>query len=151
VAPNHSVALFSSASKTTDFPGWLSRIIDLPVTANDGLSHYICRPCNRKFVAAESFRSSAKRSYERKGFHVSVSVSLQSSPKVPPVATSRKRVKDTSGIDASPHTSRARPLAKRSTTGVPGRRLAFPAQENCKINRLLLFILWKIFNLGLYI
>ena len=132
---------------TTDSPGRLSRIIDLPVTADDGLSQHICRPCNRKFIAAESFRSSAKTSYERKGFHVSVLGSPQSSPKVPSVASicTRKRTKDTSGIGASPYTSKARPLAKRSTTGVPGRRLAFPAKENCKINKLSLLMLWKIF------
>ena len=84
------------------------------------------------FIAAESFRSTARISYEGKGFRP---LSLHSSPKPPPVVTTRKRTKGTSGIDASPHTSQARPLAKRFTTGVHGKRLAFPAQGNCKLNR----------------
>ena len=56
-------------------------------------------------------------------------LSLYSSPKPPLVETTRKRTKDTSGIDAS-HTSQARPLAKRFTIRVQVKRLSFPAYEN---------------------
>ena len=41
----------------------LSIIIDVPVSQNDGLSQHICRPCNRKFLAAESLTVLAKDSY----------------------------------------------------------------------------------------
>ena len=41
----HSVAIFSS------FPNRISSIIDLPVVAGVGISQYICRPCNKKFLA----------------------------------------------------------------------------------------------------
>ena len=136
VNAKHSVALFSSDSS---FPNQLSSIIDLPVVASDGLSHYICRPCNRKFLAAECFRSTAKTSYEKEGFQVPGLVSPQNSPKRP-LDASRKRTKDTGGIDTSPCTSQCRPLAKRSTTGVPGKRLAFPPRENCETAKQVIFL-----------
>ena len=120
--PSTQLLFFSIDSVRAGTPGRPSSIVDLPVTADDGLSQYICRPCNRKFTAAESFRSTARMSYERKGFE---KLSVHSSPKPPLVETTRKRTKDTNGIDASPHTSLARPLAKRFTTGVHGRDLLF--------------------------
>ncbi len=50
-----------------------------------------------------------------------------------PMAAGRKRTKDTSGVEASPHTVHARPLAKRLTVGAPGRRLAFPTREKRRL------------------
>eukprot|EP00731_Ephydatia_muelleri_P014114 Em0007g1424a len=42
----------------------------------------------------------------------------------------RKRTKDTSGPEASPHTSQCRPVAKRLTPERPGRRLTYPDCHN---------------------
>ena len=44
----------------------------------------------------------------------------------------RKRTKDTSGPEASPHTSQRRPVAKQLTAERPGRRLTYPDCHNCK-------------------
>ena len=38
----------------------------VPITLDDGLSHHICRLCNRKFLSAESFIVLAKASYEKR-------------------------------------------------------------------------------------
>ena len=43
----------------------LSRVINSPVVAISGHSEYICRPCNRKFLAAEAFIVLAKSSNEK--------------------------------------------------------------------------------------
>ena len=128
VLPKLSIALFTKDGLDRDLPGRISRVVDLPVSREDDLSPYLCRPCMRKFQAAETFRSMAKSSYEKQGYD-----------KPPPplhspvVRGSRKRMKDTSGFEASPHTAQARPLHKRSTLAVSGRRLAFPPHENSKI------------------
>ena len=97
------------------------------------VSKYICRPCNRKFLAAESLRVLAKASYDKcravQARPPSVHVGSPKSSKVAP----RKRSKDTSGIGVSPHTHRARPPAKRQTGGTSGqRRRSFPVQGESK-------------------
>ena len=109
-------------------PGRISRVVDLPVSKEDGLSPHLCRPCMRKFQTAETLRSMAKSSYEKQGYN-KVASPLCSVV----VHGSRKRMKDTSGFEASPHTAQARPQAKRCTLSVGGRRLAFPSRENSKI------------------
>ena len=86
VAPRHSVALFSIDSVRAGTQGWLSSILDLSVNNDDSLSQRICRPCYRKFIAAESFRSTARISYKRKYFG---KLFLHSSPKPPPVETKK--------------------------------------------------------------
>ena len=100
---------------------------------NDGFSKFICRPCNRKFLSAESFRALAKASYDKSR----VSLSSSSSPKSSQVQVTRKRPKDTSGVGASPHTNQSRPVAKCQTVGVPGRRLNFSVRDKCKIKKLI--------------
>ena len=105
-----------------------SVVIDLPVSSEDGLSPHLCRPCMRKFQSAETFRSMAKSSYEKQGY----------SRPTPPLHSPgghgyKKRTKDTSGFEASPHTAQARSPAKRSTLVVGGRRLAFPPCESSKV------------------
>ena len=115
VSSTHCLALFSK-----DVPDRLS--------SSDGLSSYLCRSCVNKFhtveLKLESLRSLAKAGYEKGGQCISVlpcsMVTMQST---------KKRTKDTSGVDASPHTVQARPLAKRFTVGVHERRLAFPPCE----------------------
>lgn len=111
----------------------LSIVMDVPVSQNDGLSQYICRPCNRKFLAAESLRVLAKASYDKCRAVLSGSRSVHvGSPKSSKVAP-RKRSKDTSGVGVSPHTHSARPSAKRQTVGTSGqRRLSFPVQDESK-------------------
>ena len=131
VLPKLSVALFTKDGLDRDLPGRISSVVDLPVSIEDGLSPYLCRPCMRKFQAAEKFRSIAKSSYEKQGYN-KPAPPLHS----PVVHGSRKRTKDTSGLEASPHTAQARPLAKRSTLAVVGRRLAFPPRQTSKILRL---------------
>ena len=126
--PKLSIALFTKDGLDKDLPGMISRVVDLPVSREDGLSPYLCRPCMRKFQAAETFRSMAKSSYEKQGYN-KPAPPLHS----PVVYGYRKRTKDTSGFEASPHTTQARPLAKRSTLAVGGKRLAFPPHENSKI------------------
>ena len=111
--------------------------MQLPVSDSDGLSSYLCRGCMSKFNTVESklesFRSLAKAGYE-KGRQESQGPTASFCGINPPLASpaARKRTKDTSGLEASPHTAQARPLANRFTVGVPGRRLAFPRRENCK-------------------
>ena len=110
VLPTLSVALFSKDGLDKGLPGRISRVVDLPVSSEDGLSPHLCRPCMRKFQSAETFRSMAKSSYEKQGY-------IRPAPPLhsPRGHGSRKRTKDTSGFEASPHTAKARPLAKRST------------------------------------
>ena len=95
------------------------------MSRESGLSFHMCRSCMRKFQAAETFRSMAKSSYEKQGYNA-----LPPPLHSPLVHGCRKRTKDTSGFEASPHTAQARPLAKRSTVAVGGRKLAFPPCEN---------------------
>lgn len=128
VLPTLSVGLFTQDGLDKDLPGRISRVIELPVSSEDGLSPHLCRPCMRKFQSAETFRSMAKSSYEKQGY----------SGPAPPLHSPRghgykKRMKDTSGFEASPHTAQARPPAKRSTLVVSGRRLAFPPRESSKV------------------
>ena len=125
VLPKLSIALFTKDGLDRDLPGRISSDVDLPVSREDGLSPYLCRPCMRKFQAAEKFRSIAKSSYEKQGYN-----------KPSPSCGVWQRTKDTSGLEASPHTAQARPLAKRSTLAVVERRLAFHPRENSKILRL---------------
>ena len=133
VLPKLCVGLFSKEGLEKDLPGRVSRVVELPVSREDGLSPHLCRPCMRKFQAAEAFRSLARSRYEKRGY--------SQAPPPHPVHTpgahgSRKRTKSTSGFEASPHTLQARPSAKRSTIAVAGRRLAFTPSENSKIHNL---------------
>ena len=116
-----SVALFSDEAKSTRLSGRLSTIIGLPVADSDGLSQHMCRPCNRKFSVAETFRELARSTYDCTSdlpTHGSVTVNA------------RKRTTNTSCLHASPHTQRARPAAKRTTTGTAGRRLPFTSGKH---------------------
>ena len=132
VAPMVSVALFSRESQRAEIPGRLSRVLDLPITESDGLSKYICRPCKRKFIAAESFRAMARSAYDKRVFADSQTPEAHPTcPEAQPSGT-RKRPKSTSGVDVSPTTSQARPAAKRTTTGTPGRRLCFSSHKDSK-------------------
>ena len=114
-----------------NLPERISRVVDLPVSREDDLSPYLWQTlyaCIRRVQAAETFRSMAKSNYEKQDYN-----------KPPPplhsplVRGPRKRVKDTSGFEASPHTAQARPLHKRSTLAVSERKLTFPSHKNSKI------------------
>ncbi len=63
---NSHTALFSSDCLSKDLPVRLSALLQLPVSADDGHSPQCCRPCMRKFFAAESFVSMATNSYQKK-------------------------------------------------------------------------------------
>ena len=109
-------------------PDRLGKLLELPVSECDGLSSYICRACTNKFQSLESklkaFRSMAKCGFEQGRNKASI---------CSPMVSGRKRTKDTSGLEASPHTVHARPLAKRLTVGAPGRRLAFSTREERRL------------------
>ena len=128
VSQHNFKLIFSSESLKADFPARLSRLLDLPVCKSDGLSEYVCRPCTRKVDALTAFRLLAKESYQCQGSKEQVPCRIPSSPvsstgrRAP---TPRKRTKDTSGTEASPHTVQSRPLTKRITVGTASKRLAF--------------------------
>jgi len=142
VLPKLSVALFTMDGLEKDLPKRISLVIDLPVSKDDGLPPHLCRPCMRRFQTAETFRSNARSSYEKQGYN-KAAPPLRS----PRVDGSRKRTKDTSGFEASPHTAQARPLAKCSTLLVAGKRLAFPPRENSEMSRYNKSIIIKRMNM----
>eukprot|EP00731_Ephydatia_muelleri_P030838 Em0022g352a len=104
----------------------LSKVADVPVAPDDGLAKFICGICNRKFLLAESFIATAKASYEKSNASPSGTGGTIGSQ----AQVSRKRTKDTSGPEASPHTTQCRPVAKRLTAERPGRRLTYPDCHN---------------------
>ena len=116
VSPTHCIALFSSRweSLASGFADRLSKVADVPVAPDDGLSKFICRICNRKLLSAESFITTAKLVIRR----------------IKPHSLALVRTKDTSGHDASPHTSQCRPVAKQLTAERPGRRLTYQDCHN---------------------
>ena len=120
----HSISLFPRVHNSSDVANRISRVINCPVAADDGMSHYICRPCNRKFLAAETFIMLAKASYAK-----SITLAPTSELRLTPVNTPVKRSKDTSGLGVSPHTEVSRPAAKRQTVAGPGRRLNFSVEN----------------------
>ena len=65
VPTTHCVALFSTKSLTSGLADRLSKVADVPVAPDDGLTKFICGICNRKFLLAESFITTAKASYEK--------------------------------------------------------------------------------------
>lgn len=133
--PKFCIGLFTRDGLEKDLPGRISRVVDLPVSREDGLSPHLCRPCMRKFQTAEAFRSLAKSSYEKQGYN---KAPLPPSMRSPGAHGSRNKTKNTRGFEASPHMVQARPLAKRSTAVVAGRRLAFPPSKNSKMSAFLL-------------
>ena len=127
VTRTHSIALFSRESLASGLADRLSRVVDVPVAADDGQSRFICRTCKKKFLSAESFRTTAKETYQKNNGSLELFLS----------GTGRKRTKDTSDPGASPHTSQCRPVAKRLTAERPGRRLTYPDSHDCKGNNLI--------------
>ena len=62
----HYVALFSRESLASDLANRLSKVADVPVASEDGLSRFICIPCKNKLICQESiFRTTAKATYEK--------------------------------------------------------------------------------------
>ncbi len=122
-------SLFSKDAVVQKLPDRFSSFVQLPVSETDGLSLYCCRKClgtlHRVEKTTEEMRSLAKSSYSNASRFSSVTSS--------PTARehSRKRVKDTSGHGASPHTTQARPAAKRAL-GNLGRRLTFSSLGKVK-------------------
>lgn len=118
VTSTHCVTIFSKPSLASKFPQRLSKVADVPVAPDDGLSTVICRPCHRKFTTAESFQTAAKSSYQKSQ-----------------ATQTRKRTKETRGNAVSPITHQCRPASKRPTVGgLAGRRLVFSASNDsqCK-------------------
>ena len=52
-ATSHATPLFSRVSLTLGLADRLSRVVDVPVAADDGQSRFICRSCKHKFLSAE--------------------------------------------------------------------------------------------------
>ena len=98
----HRSDLFSTIALEKDLPGRFSRLLQLPVSRDDGLSVYCCRKCvgrlNSVEKTIEEMKSLANSSYSKAGYAPPVNSSPLSRER------SRKRVKDTSGDTASPHT-----------------------------------------------
>lgn len=133
----HRYALFSKDAVEKNLPEKFSKLLQLPVSAEDGLSLYYCRKCVGKLNSIEKsiaeMRSLASSSYSKAGYGHSprsgASNTCTGSPRAQ--SNSRKRVKDTSGLGASPHTTQARPVAKRAL-GASGRRLTYSASNTGK-------------------
>ena len=95
-------SLALSIAQKKDIPGRFSRLLQLPVSHDDGLSVYCCRKCvgrlNSVEKTIEEMKSLANSSYSKAGYAPPVNSSPLSRER------SRKRVKDTSSNTASPHT-----------------------------------------------
>ncbi len=124
----HRYSLFNARVPSKDLPVRFSKLLQLPVEEGDGLSAYYCRKCVSRLWSVEKtleeMISLARSSYSKAGYSETIANS--------PIAreNSRKRVKDTSGETVSPHTTQARPKAKRAL-GTLGRRLTFNI-DSCK-------------------
>ena len=122
VSATHRVALFSRESLEARVAERLNKVIKVPVVQSDCVSNYMCRSCNKKFLMAESFMELAMTTYTKT--RVSPDLELSRS-NITQIQSTRKRSKETSGDGASPHTHQVRPITKRHTSGVCGRRLDF--------------------------
>ena len=94
--------LFSTITVEKDLPGRFSRLLQLPVSCDNGLSVYCCRKCvgrlNSVEKTIEEMKSFANSSYCKAGYAPAVNPSPLSREHC------RKRAKDTSSDKASPHT-----------------------------------------------
>ena len=68
----HYVALFSRESLASDLANRLSKVADVPVASEDGLSRFICISCKKKLMSGEYFRTTAKATYTTPNLYVSV-------------------------------------------------------------------------------
>ena len=121
------VHIFSRESLASDLANRLSKVADVPVASEDGLSRFICIPCKNKLMPGEYFRTTAKATYEK-----NKDPTLTASGSNSQVQVTNKRTKDSSGPGASPQTRQCRPGAKRLTPEHPGRRLTYPDCDSCK-------------------
>ncbi len=109
-----------------NLPERFNNLVQLSVSETDGLSLYYRKKCLGKMHTierlTEEMKSLASSSYSKAGHESLPSSSFTGSPTTR--EKSRKRIKDTSGNEASPHTTQARPVAKRAL-GTHGRRLVY--------------------------
>ena len=101
----------------------LSTLLQLPVSATDGLSKFVCRSCKHSLNLEEKLavkRSAVRAVYQRAGYVVGIpQIQLPSNQS----SLTLKRPEDTSGgPGVSPATTRARPPSKRATVS----RTLFP-------------------------
>ncbi|KAL5470966.1 hypothetical protein EMCRGX_G029030 [Ephydatia muelleri] len=94
-------------SLASDLANRLSKVADVPVAPDDGLSRFMCRSCKNKLVSVEYYRTTAKASYEKNKDTLIATSAMGSLVQV--------KNKRTSGPGASPHTRQCRPVAKRLT------------------------------------
>ena len=93
----HRSGLFSTIALEKALPGRFSRLLQLPVSRDDGLSVYCCvGRLNSVEKTIEEMESLANSCYSKAGYAPPVNSSPLSRE------CSRKRVKDTSGDIASP-------------------------------------------------
>ena len=113
ILSKHYTALFSAGSLSKRLPVRMARLFDVSVSEH-GLPSFICRGCLRQAEGLESkldgLRSQARESYRH-------------------LHTSRKRPKETSSLDVSPHTAHSRPPAKQFMSS---RRLFDDQDSKCK-------------------
>ena len=68
----HRLDLFSTIALEKDLPGRFSRLLQLPVSGDDGLSVYCCRKCvgrlNSVEKTIEEMKSLANSSYSKAGY-----------------------------------------------------------------------------------
>ena len=71
----HRSGLFRTIALEKDLPGRFSRLLQLPVSRDDGLSVYCCRKCvgrlNSVEKTTEELKSLANSSYSKAGYRVS--------------------------------------------------------------------------------
>ena len=124
VAPNHSTKFFSTKFMSMNLPVRLSTLLQLPVNVDDGPNHS-CRPCMQSFLTEEKFIVTAKQTFESRRVFAD-RITFQVSSVKSTSHNGRKRIKDTSGTGVSlPSTHLSQLSSKRSTSGLPGKRLAF--------------------------
>ena len=91
--------LFSTKSLNSGLAERLSKVADVPVAPDDGLTQFICEICNRKLLSAESFIRTAKASYEKN--KASPSGSDTGDTMGSQAQITRKRTKDTKSLGLS--------------------------------------------------
>lgn len=97
----HAAGLFTPKAVLEDLPGRMSRLLQVPVRADENLSEYTCRGCKSATLAVE------KKLQELRD-------KAQSSYREAEQAPGRKRTKDTSsGPGISPATATLQPPHKR--------------------------------------
>ena len=133
VSSNDVVGLSTPQATFDNLAARLSTLLQLPVSATDGLSQFVCRSCKHSLLNLEEKlavkRSVVRAAYQRAGYVAGIPQIQSPSNRS---SLTLKRPKDTSGgSGVSPATARARPPSKRATVS----HTLFPQDlETLKLN-----------------